>query len=485
MRNSLMIAALAVLITSGCKKSDGEEEKTTGAKVTSTMSPTATPANVSSEVPITSSSTEAIELFKQARDLQENHRMAAARERLARAVELDPDFAQARALLGKLLPLDEGKAHLERANQLAARLPEPERLLVTAMIAGGEEADAALDALAKKTTGDWRVKMMVARRHLQRGDIDSARSAFEDAARLEPEAPYPHNNLAYIYADQGDWDKAIRSAERYAELVPGEPNPLDTKAEILLLAGKLEQAEAAFREAVKMAPDFAIAREGVAATMFHRDNWEGGLAELRAAVDAAAGPERAKLQHKLGWAYLASGKDKEADAAFAAANELTKASPGMIKIQQAEVALHRDRFAEAAKLAAAGVSALASDGVPAKKQRWGQALQAVALARAGKVAPAQKLLASLAAGGTDHYVHFAGGHVHLASGDTEASLAALSELEHDKWFSARARLLSAEALDKAGKGAEAKKIRAELASHYARDIQSILVRVEAEKAGSS
>src|SRR5690606_31793754 len=100
--------------------------------------------------------------------------------------------------------------------------------------------------------------------------------------------------------------------ERYAKLVPGEPNPLDTKAEILMLAGKFELAEAAFREALTIAPDFAIAREGVAATMFHRDDWDGGLAELGQAVSDARGPEKAKLQGKLAWAYVACGKDKEA-----------------------------------------------------------------------------------------------------------------------------------------------------------------------------
>jgi tetratricopeptide (TPR) repeat protein len=488
------MTALGALALGGCKKSDGGDENkadNSGAKVTSTMSPTATPAEESADVPITSKSPEAVALFKEARDLRENHRVAEARDKLARAVELDPEFAQAHALLSDSVPPEQGKVHLDRAGQLAAKLGETERLLITAMISEDDEKAAAIRGLADKAAGDWRVQMMVARHHLYKGEIDTAQAAFEKATRLNARAPFPHNNLAYIYADKGQWDKAIASAERYAELVPGEANPLDTKAEILMLAGKFDEAEATFRAALKVAPDFAIAHEGVAATKFHRDDWAGGLAELRAAVSAAkSAAERAKFQNKLAWACVAAGKDKDATAEFATARKLHEeagfeTSAGMAKIQEAEVALHQQDPGRAAKLAAAGLEALRAEEAPEKKTRWAQTVLIMASAKAGDVGAAEKRLTALAEGGDDHYVHYASGHVHLAKGDADTAIKALDNLSNDKWLSARAKLMTAEALDKAGKGAEAKKLRAELASHYGRDIHAIIVRKNAEKAGSS
>lgn len=490
----LAIAALGALALGGCKKSDGGDDTNkdnSGAKVTSTMSPTATPAHESADVPITSKSPEAVALFKEARDLRENHRVGAAREKLQKALELDPDFARAHALLAKSVPPAQGAEHVKRAKELASKVGETERLMITAMVGEGDEAAAALRGLAEKAGGDWRVQMMVARRHLYKGELDQAQAAFEKATKINAKAPFPHNNLAYIYAEKKQWDKAIKSAERYAELVPGEPNPLDTKAEILMLAGKFEKSEATFREALKIAPDFAIAHEGIAATKFHRDDWDGGIAELQEAVSAAKNaPERAEIQSKLAWACVAAGKDKAADAAFAAARKLSEEaghepSAGMQKVQQAEVALHRDDAKKAVSLASAGLEAMAAEDLPAKKTRWAQTILIVASTKAGDLAGAEKRLASLAEGGDDHYVHYAAGHVYLAKGDAERAIKSLAKLEHDKWFSARAKLLTAEALDKAGKADEAKALREKLAGHYGRDIFSIMASQEAKKAGSS
>lgn len=494
MRKILAIAALGALALGGCKKSDGGDDNNkdnSGAKVTSTMSPTATPAEESADVPITSKSPEAVALFKEARDLRENHRVAEAREKLARAIELDADFARAHALLGKSLPPAEARAHIERATQLADKVGETERLWITAMVSEGDEAAAALRGLGEKAAGDWRVQMMIARSHLYNGEVDQAQAAFEKATKINARAPFPYNNLAYIYAEKKQWDKAIKSAERYADLVPGEPNPLDTKAEILMMAGEFEKSEATFREALKIAPDFAIAHEGIAATRFHRDDWDGGLAEMQKAVSAAtSAPERAEAQSKLAWACVAAGKDKAADEAFVAARKLheqagQEPSPGMQKIQQAEVALHRENAKGALALVKAGIEVLAAEDMPAKKTRWATTLLIVASTKAGDVAGAEKALTALAEGGDDHYVHYAAGHVHLAKGDTDKAIKELGKLEHDKWFSARAKLLTADALEKAGKRDEAKALREQLAGFYGRDIFSIMARKEAEKAGSS
>lgn len=55
----------------------------------------------------------------------------------------------------------------------------------------------------------------------------------------------------------------------------------------------------------------------------------------------------------------------------------------------------------------------------------------------------------------------------------------------DRPGAARARLLTAEALAKAGKAKEARELRAKLAGHYGRDIHAIMIGLAAKKAGDS
>src|SRR5438552_2669407 len=84
--------------------------------------PTAEPVLAAStplkEVPITAKSPEAIEEFKAGRELLENIRPAEALPHLKKAIELDPDFAQAHAYLGFVLPGSEGIAALDKAAKL-------------------------------------------------------------------------------------------------------------------------------------------------------------------------------------------------------------------------------------------------------------------------------------------------------------------------------------------------------------------------------
>jgi tetratricopeptide (TPR) repeat protein len=54
----------------------------------------------------------------------------------------------------------------------------------------------------------------------------------------------------------GNFDEALRLFERYAALSPGDANPLDSMGETYIRMGRLDLAEAKYREALKLRPDF-------------------------------------------------------------------------------------------------------------------------------------------------------------------------------------------------------------------------------------
>ena len=488
-KTTLVFAASIALAATACKKEEGTADP--APKVTTDQKAETPTAPKAESVPITSNVPGAIVSLREGRSLQEGFRFAEATKRYKKAIELDPDFALAHAQLGMLGKGEASMKHREMAAKLAKDLPEAERLLIESMVADSDDArKAALAALVIKVPGDWEVQVLVARSALKKGKVKEARTAFEKAATLNPEAAHPHNNLAYLYAEEGDFEKAVKSVTKYAAMSPGEPNPLDSKGEILLMAGKFAESEAAFAEALKLSETFAIAHEGIAATKFYRGDWEGGIAELRKGTKKAVRAiDRHELQNKLAWALTAAGKQAEAKEAFAAST-LSAREAGIAKrageesTRAAELALDKGDYKAARKHAERSLAEMVADDTPAKKQNWTRALATIAAARSGAIEDAEKRLSSLTIDAKgSHYVALAQTHVAIAKGDRDGALAAASELEGDKWFSGRAALLKAEALANAGENDKAKEIRRELSTRYRRDIRSVILAQKAKKAG--
>ena len=54
----------------------------------------------------------------------------------------------------------------------------------------------------------------------------------------------------------GDFSKAVEHFKKYVSLSPGEANPLDSLAEAYFDMGRLDEAIANYKEALKINPDF-------------------------------------------------------------------------------------------------------------------------------------------------------------------------------------------------------------------------------------
>ena len=96
------------------------------------------------------------------------------------------------------------------------------------------------------------------------------------------------NQLAYVHAKIGQFDEALRLFERYAAISPGDANPLDSIGELYVRMGKLDLAEAKYRKALEMRPDFFTSCASLSYVSCLRENYAGGL--IAGSTSSSPGP---------------------------------------------------------------------------------------------------------------------------------------------------------------------------------------------------
>jgi tetratricopeptide (TPR) repeat protein len=290
-------------------------------------------------------------------------------------------------------------------------------------------------------------------------------------------------------ATQGRHDDAVAAATKNVELAPKDPNAYDTLGEILLGAGKLDQAEQAFRDALKVSREFFVAHDGLAVIQFHRGDEAAGLAELKAGIEASATIQdpggRTRLLEDLAWAHIMAGREAEA---LAALEESVKAQqlgePGTVKavthVGRARLLSYSGKWDRAIAEARAAREPTA----PRYVGLAALAVETMARAGAGDVASAKILLAELESQvGTDHPLALeAAFHVALAGRDLKKATSVLARIQ-DPYVGDDARLALALALEGTpGQEPTAFSMLEQLSKSYRRSARSAHMRRTAEKA---
>jgi tetratricopeptide (TPR) repeat protein len=117
---------------------------------------------------------------------------------------------------------------------------------------------------------------------MAQGNRDAAAEAFRRASELDPENPWPLNNLGYLYLVTGGQDEARAPLERAVEIDPEHATAWSNLALALEHAGELEHALHAARRAEALSPDSAR---------------RAATAERLAALAPPAAPSEAEVQH--------------------------------------------------------------------------------------------------------------------------------------------------------------------------------------------
>jgi Flp pilus assembly protein TadD len=184
-----------------------------------------------------------------------------------RALELEPDLAEASNDLGTLLAeagdLRGAVARFRAALEAAPDYPDALNNLGYAMLLSGQETEAQQlyeKALALQPDLPEALNNLglIRGRH---GDMDGAYALFKRALDARRDYGDAANNLALVLVSRGDMDGAITMLRQFIDANPDSENTYVTLAKAYLAAGRREEALAVLTQLLDKHPDNAAARE--------------------------------------------------------------------------------------------------------------------------------------------------------------------------------------------------------------------------------
>ena len=93
---------------------------------------------------------------------------------------------------------------------------------------------------------------------LQKGDLDSARAAFETVVRLAPQSPEGHNSLGWVLLATDEMDSAISQFHKALALKPDFVQAHVNFANALIRKGDLAGALREAQEAARLARSISV-----------------------------------------------------------------------------------------------------------------------------------------------------------------------------------------------------------------------------------
>ncbi len=223
------------------------------------------------ELPITTSSKDALALYHQAQAFADNLKRQNAKELFEKALALDPEFAMAHLQLAfaEFGGGDADKAfdHYSKALSLKDKVSDGEKIFLDATEAGftGDRQTQIekLMQLVEMYPNDKRIYMNLGIFYSGQQDWNNAIGSLEKAIQVEPAFAPAYNQLAYIYLYSNQYDKAEKTIKKYTELIPDQANPWDSYAEILMKQGKFDESITAYKKALDLDPEFYVSYLGI------------------------------------------------------------------------------------------------------------------------------------------------------------------------------------------------------------------------------
>jgi serine/threonine protein kinase len=313
----------------------------------------------------TTPSLEALKAYSLGRKMQAAKGDVPALPFYKRAVELDPNFAAAyrsmSVVYGNLNELGRAAENSRKAYELREKVSERERL--------------AIEAIYYTYTT---------------GELEKAAQAYELWQQTYPRDYLPYTNLGDIYGILGNWEKALQEASGALRLEPNDENNYLNLGNDYANLNRLDEAETVYKQAEerKLEGEFLLTNRYQLAFL------KGDAAQMAQLLAAAMGKPGAE---ELLLAYQADteawyGKLKKA-------RELTRQAMESAQHDDAKEAAAMYQAAAALREVESGnrdqALAEATAAVTLAPNRDVKAMSAVALARAGDTAGAEKLAAEL------------------------------------------------------------------------------------------
>ncbi|HKI46555.1 MAG TPA: tetratricopeptide repeat protein [Balneolales bacterium] len=220
------------------------------------------------EIPITTSSKEARQLFIQGRDNLANVQFREAAKYFDQAIQKDPEFALAylyRAQSGGGYNL--AMSYVKKAAALVDKVSPGEKLLILTNQAGFEgdriSEKSYAEQLDKAYPNDKWAQTQIGEFHYGNGDYKVALKHFSHALKLDANFAPPYNMIGYANSQLSDYSAAENAFKKYISLIPGDPNPYDSYAELLQKIGKYDESTAQYEKALSIDPQFISSMKGI------------------------------------------------------------------------------------------------------------------------------------------------------------------------------------------------------------------------------
>jgi tetratricopeptide (TPR) repeat protein len=338
------------------------------------------------EIPITTSSREALGLFTQGRDLYENLRTFESIDYFISAIEKDTKFAMAYyylasayrytgssngfyrnlskaiALVDKYLAFAHPYAGdttdfyftLRKAVSLADKVSEGERLIILgldASVKGNFKKEGEIyEKLVKAYPEDKRAHFELGTFYYNQNNYSQAKNELEKAIEIDPKYAPAYNMLGYSYSMLSEYSKAEEVFKKYAELIPNEPNPYDSWGELLMKVGKFDESITAYKKVISIDPTFYNSYHGLGMNYVFKNKWEEGRKYFHKLFEIA--PTAAQRRQALYFSmisYIDEGKLCKALEMLKRRYEIAKEIEDIMEIHR-DLKMMGDIFLELGKL---------------------------------------------------------------------------------------------------------------------------------------
>lgn len=179
------------------------------------------------------------------------------------------------------------------------------------------------------------------------GELEKAEAAFRTALDCDPSLWEARQYLVVALAEGGRIEEALVLQKALALSVADRPEVHNNLGDLLLRVRSWSQAEASFRTALELQPDYPLALGGLGTALWRGGRIRDGITALRAAV-AALPPDHTVLGLELARALSAEGLHGEADAQARRVLKVEPENPLVYHVLAEIHAAHGDKEAAAA-----------------------------------------------------------------------------------------------------------------------------------------
>ncbi len=194
-----------------------------------------------------------------------------AERELRSALEIDPNFALARLVLGEVRVFqnlwDAAQSEILTARKYSSALTEVDQLRVEAFLARVFGKPFEERVYLQKLIGLQPYKREylyeLAESYFHTADVEEAISKYQDALSQDPNYALAYNHLAYCHSWKGEHAKALEFCRRYLEL-DRSANAYDSLGDAYMLAGDYVRAAEMKIKAIQMDPQMSYSIRNLA-----------------------------------------------------------------------------------------------------------------------------------------------------------------------------------------------------------------------------